>query len=118
MDKQSKVIDKAANEETTVAESTFTFTQPCVYFSVSNIPSPHTAGTWQSVLVEAKDAGGNTALGYTGTIVFTTEDQMLLFGEGIPILRNGTVHAMALPWTDLPPPTLNSEGSKISFILL
>ena len=41
---------------------------------VSNIPNPFGAGTASGVAVTAKDAYGNTATGYRGTVHFTTSD--------------------------------------------
>jgi hypothetical protein len=43
-------------------------------FVVSGFPSPTTAGVAQNFTVTAKDAYGNTATGYTGTVHFTSSD--------------------------------------------
>src|SRR5262249_8206843 len=43
-------------------------------FTVSGFPSPVTAGTGSSFSVTAKDAFGNTATGYTGTVRITSSD--------------------------------------------
>src|SRR5207245_16349 len=42
--------------------------------TVTGFPSPSTAGTAGSFTVTAKDAYGNTATGYTGTVHFTSTD--------------------------------------------
>ncbi len=42
--------------------------------SVGGLPSPVTAGAVESVTVTAKDAYGNSAMGYHGTIHFTSSD--------------------------------------------
>ena len=42
--------------------------------SVSGYPSPTTAGPSQNFTVTALDANGNNALGYTGTVHFTSSD--------------------------------------------
>lgn len=42
--------------------------------TASNFPSPMTAGDLGSVLVTAKDAFGNVATGYTGTVHLTSSD--------------------------------------------
>src|SRR5207245_719458 len=41
---------------------------------VSGYPSPTTAGAAQNFTVTAKDAFGNTATGYTGTVDFSASD--------------------------------------------
>ena len=43
--------------------------------TVSGLPSPYRAGSAQSLTVTAKDAYGNTATGYTGTVQFGSSDQ-------------------------------------------
>jgi hypothetical protein len=43
-------------------------------FTVSGFSSPATAGTSSSFTVMARDAYGNTATGYTGTVHFTSSD--------------------------------------------
>ena len=42
--------------------------------TVSGLPSPYRAGSAQSLTVTAKDAYGNTATGYTGTVHLTSSD--------------------------------------------
>jgi hypothetical protein len=42
--------------------------------TVSQYPSPTTAGTSHTFMVQAKDAYGNVATGYLGTITFTSSD--------------------------------------------
>jgi hypothetical protein len=42
--------------------------------TVSGLPSPYGAGSTQSLTVTAKDAYGNTATGYTGTVQFSSSD--------------------------------------------
>src|SRR5208283_2057861 len=42
--------------------------------AVSGFPSPTTSGVSGTVTVTAKDAGGNTLTGYTGTVHFTSSD--------------------------------------------
>src|SRR5438477_5973680 len=41
---------------------------------VSGVPSPQVAGTTSTIRVEARDAGGNIARGYTGTVRISTTD--------------------------------------------
>ncbi len=43
-------------------------------FTVTGVISPRTAGTVGTVSLTAKDAYGNTATGYTGTVHFTSSD--------------------------------------------
>jgi hypothetical protein len=47
---------------------------PATSLAVTGFPSPTTAGTSQSFTVRAMDGNGNTAIGYTGTIHFTSSD--------------------------------------------
>ncbi|MGD0537473.1 MAG: Ig-like domain-containing protein [Verrucomicrobiota bacterium] len=47
---------------------------PAVSLVVSGYPSPMTAGVAQTFTVTAKDSGGNTAVGYVGTVHFTSSD--------------------------------------------
>ena len=47
---------------------------PATTLTVSGFPSPVTAGTPNNVTVTAKDAGGNVATGYLGTVHFTSSD--------------------------------------------
>ena len=42
--------------------------------AVTGFPSPTTAGASQSFTVRALDSNGNTAIGYTGTVHFTSSD--------------------------------------------
>ena len=41
---------------------------------VSGLSSPRTAGVAGTITVKARDAYGNTATGYTGTVHFTSTD--------------------------------------------
>ena len=47
---------------------------PATHLSVSGIGSPRTAGVAGSVSVRARDASGNTAIGYRGTVHFSSTD--------------------------------------------
>ncbi len=47
---------------------------PATSLQVTGFPSPITAGTAGTSTVTAKDANGNTAIGYTGTVHFTSSD--------------------------------------------
>src|SRR5207253_3239776 len=51
---------------------------PASSLIVSDFASPSTAGTAGTVTVTAKDAYGNIATGYTGTVHFTSSD-----GQGV-----------------------------------
>jgi hypothetical protein len=56
---------------------------------VSGYPSPTTAGDSHSFTVTARDAYGNVAVGYTGTVTFTSDDPQAV----LPVdatLTNGT----------------------------
>jgi hypothetical protein len=58
-------------------------------FMVSGFPSPVTAGTPGTVTVTAKDAFGNVATGYTGTVHFTSSDPQAMLPANTT-LTNGT----------------------------
>jgi autotransporter-associated beta strand protein len=47
---------------------------PATHLVVAGFPSPQLAGVAGSVTVTARDAGGNTAAGYIGTVRFTSSD--------------------------------------------
>ena len=47
---------------------------PAIGFALGNLGSPHIAGATSPVTVTAKDAYGNTAVGYAGTVTFTSSD--------------------------------------------
>ena len=57
---------------------------PATSFTVSGFTSPTTAGVAHNVTVTAKDAGGNTVTGYTGTVHFTSTDPRATAGSGLP----------------------------------
>jgi hypothetical protein len=52
----------------------YTSTSSAASLAVTNFPSPITAGTQGTVTVTAKDASGNTATDYRGTVHFTSSD--------------------------------------------
>ena len=52
--------------------------------SVSGFPNPCTAGTAGSITVTAKDSGGNTVTGYTGTVHFTSSDSVANLPSNYP----------------------------------
>ena len=52
--------------------------------TVAGFTSPTAAGAAHNVIVTAKDAFGNTATGYTGTVHFTSTDPQATAGAGLP----------------------------------
>jgi hypothetical protein len=60
--------------------------------SVTGLPASSTAGNSQAVTVTAKDAFGNTASGYRGTVHFTTSDPQATVVADYPFVAgdNGT----------------------------
>ena len=82
----SNVMLKTAGSQTVTATdrvtSSITGTSPALTitpaaaasFNVFGYISPATAGAGQNVTVTAQDAYGNTATGYTGTVVFASSD--------------------------------------------
>jgi hypothetical protein len=65
-------ITISANSNT--APQTETIYGPATTLSVTGFPSPVTAGTSNSFTVTARDANGNVAAGYTGTVKFASTD--------------------------------------------
>ena len=65
--------------------------------SVTGYPSPTTAGVAHNVTVTAKDAFGNTATGYTGTVHFTSSDGAAVLPANYTFVAgdNGT-HALSV----------------------
>src|SRR5207244_3117977 len=57
---------------------------------VAGFASPITAGVAGSFTVTAKDAFGNTATGYAGTVNFTSSDSQATFSPVSSMLTNGT----------------------------
>jgi hypothetical protein len=51
---------------------------------VANFPSPTEAGAGQTFTVTAQDAFGNTVIGYTGTVTFTTSDPQGIVPDDYP----------------------------------
>jgi len=73
--------------------------------AVSGYPSPTTAGVSHSFTVTAKDAFGNTAIGYTGTVAFTSSDsQAVLPANYIFASADAGVHSFSA--------TLKTAGSQ------
>jgi hypothetical protein len=72
---------------------------------VTGYPSPTTAGISHNFTVSAKDAYGNTATGYTGTVHFTSSDgQAALPGDYTFIAGDGGTHTFSA--------TLKTAGSQ------
>jgi alpha-tubulin suppressor-like RCC1 family protein len=78
---------------------------------VSNIPNPFAAGTAHGVVVAAKDAYGNTATGYRGTIHFTSSDTKASFPANYTFTAaDKGVHTF--PNTLSPALTLKTAGTQ------
>jgi hypothetical protein len=72
---QSLTVTDKGNAALTAAEAGITVNPAGVSgFTVAGFPSPTTAGTAGSFTVTARDAYGNVATGYTGTVHFTSSD--------------------------------------------
>ena len=73
---------------------------------VSGLSSPRTAGTAGTITVTAKDAYGNTAKGYTGTIHFTSTDaKAILPADYTFSAANAGVHTFSV--------TLKTAGTQV-----
>jgi hypothetical protein len=83
---------------TDTVTSSITGTQPGIAvspaaataFVVGGFPSPSTAGVAGSFTVTAKDPYGNTAIGYAGTVQFSSSDPKAAFSPASSMLTNGT----------------------------
>src|SRR5260370_5034632 len=65
-------------------------------FGVSGFASPSTAGTASNVTVAAKDAYGNTATGYLGTVSFSSSDsQAALSANYAFVAADAGVHSFS-----------------------
>jgi hypothetical protein len=78
---------------------------PATTLSVAGFPTPVTAGTPNGFTVTAKDANGNVAVGYTGTIKFTSTDGQAILPANYTFvgMDNGT-HTFSA--------TLKTPGTK------
>ena len=66
-------------------------------FVLSGLSSSATAGVGQTLSVTAKDAYGNVATGYTGTVTFTSSDsQAILPSSTAFTTANGGVHSFTI----------------------
>jgi hypothetical protein len=78
---------------------------PATTFVVSGLPSPLVAMTAHNVTVTAKDTSGNTAVGYTGTVHFTSTDPAAtLPGDYTFTLADAGVHTFIV--------TLKTAGTR------
>ena len=78
---------------------------PAVTFTVSGFPNPQTAGVAGNVTVTAKDAFGNTATGYRGTVHLTSNDGAAALPANYTFLSGDSgVHVFSV--------TLKSAGSR------
>jgi hypothetical protein len=86
-DTHDRVIQVVVGDGTNVSvvrTSTVTVFAPATSLAVAGFPSPVTAGTAGTFTVTARDANGNAAPGYTGTVHFTSSDPQAVAGNGLP----------------------------------
>lgn len=112
----SATLKTAGNHSITVtdiATATFTGTQAGITvkagaastLNVAGFPTPTTAGIARTFTVTARDAYGNTATGYTGTVRFTSSDlQAALPGNYTFTANDAAVHTFSA--------TLKTAGSQ------
>jgi len=94
---------------------------PAVSFTVSGCTSPVVAGTACTVTVTAKDAGGNTATGYTGTVKITSSDPQavlppnatLMNGVGTFTVTLKTAGSQSITATDTTTPSITGSQTGI-----
>jgi len=96
------VIDgSVSNQSTSITVTAGAATQ----FVVSGFSSPVVAGAAGSVTVTAKDAYGNTATGYTGTVKFTSSDSQAVLPASYTFKASDAgVHSFSV--------TLETAGSQ------
>jgi hypothetical protein len=76
-DTHDRLIQVAVSDGTNtsvVRTSTVSVLAPAASLAVAGFPTPTTAGAAGTFTVTARDASGNTAPGYTGTVHFTSSD--------------------------------------------
>ena len=71
---QTLTANDISNATITGSKTTTVGPGPATQLVVGGLADPSSAGAAQSVTVTAKDALGNTATGYTGTVHFTSSD--------------------------------------------
>jgi hypothetical protein len=89
--------------------------------TVSGLPSPYGAGSTQSLTVTAKDAYGNTATGYTGTVQFSSSDPAAVLpanatltnGVGTFSVTLRTAGTRSVTATDTVTPSITGSQSAI-----
>jgi large repetitive protein len=70
----ANAVDVAGNMSAPSANRVVTITGPAVSFTVAGFASPATAGVQYGFTVTAKDASGNVADNYAGTLAFSSND--------------------------------------------
>jgi photosystem II stability/assembly factor-like uncharacterized protein len=105
---------------------------PVTTLLTGGFPSPTTAGVGHSITVAAADAYGNTVTGYTGTARFTSSDNQVFAGNGLPAddtftsadqgvhtFTNGamlkTADSKSITATDTGPDTGSESGTAVAF---
>jgi hypothetical protein len=109
------LLETASSQSITVADASagISGTQAAItvtpaaasLFTVSGFPSPTTAGAAQTLTVTAKDAYGNIATAYAGTVHFTSSDnQAVLPADYTFIASDSGAHAFSV--------TLETAGTQ------
>jgi hypothetical protein len=91
------------------------------HLAVSGLPSPTVAGVAHNLTVTAKDASGNTATGYTGTVHFTSSDPAAVLpadatltnGVGTFSVTLKTAGTQSVTATDTVTPSITGSQSAI-----
>jgi len=114
-------------QDTTVTTYTITVTRAAAAtLTVSGFTSPCIVNTADTITVTAKDSGGNTAIGYSGTVQFTSTDgsanlpgnyTFTTIDDGSHTFTNGvtlnTVGTQSVTVTDISSSSINGSQSGI-----
>jgi fibronectin type 3 domain-containing protein len=115
----------AVGESARSNEASATPSAPASVLVVSGFPNPVTAGTSQSFTVMAKDANGNVATGYVGTVHFTSSDSQAVLpanyafvaaDKGVHVFSATlkTVGTQSITATDTVTPSITGTQSGIT----
>ena len=103
----------------TVVPTADSGTQAATHFSITALSNNVTVGQSRRFVVAALDAAGDTAIGYTGTVTFSSSDSQAILpanatlssGVGVFSATYETAGSQTLTATDLAATTVNGSGT-------